>query len=247
MKTIIHDTADIVVTRKSDGHVVLNTHAQLASISQSISEEFLKGGIGNKNLFLIRSDKEVNLSMRSATFDMEYLSMTQGVAIDEAGTATITKIENLLVADNAGILEATLVGTPANGTAVVIGSDGKQESSAVTGKVVTVATGVALEGETVQVLYQEVVTGNTITMDSTKFSEKYKVEYRTIEYSLETSKIVNDIYFVFDEVIPSGAFELSLENGSAYTPEIDFMVLNPANSNVIGRIIQVPHVEVTTP
>lgn len=238
-KTVIHDTADLIVRRKSDGHTVLNAHMQLAGLEQSISEEFLKGGIGNKNLFLIRTDKEVTLNTRSATFDMEYLAMTQGVEIDEAGTAVVTKTEELTVVDNAGTLEVTVAGTPVNNEVIITGLDGENaEATAATG-VVAVPVGSAVAGDTVTVMYQEEVTGRVIEMDSTKFAEKYEVEMRTIEYDVDTAQVVADIYFIFPEVIPSGAFSLSLENGTAYTPEMNFMVMNPKNSDVFGKIVEV--------
>jgi len=240
MKTVIHDTADIVVKRKSDGHTVLNAHAQLASIAQTVSEEFLKGGIGNKNLFLIRTDKEVNLAMRSATFDLEYLAMTQGVAVEESGTAKITKFEQVTVAGVLGDLEVTIKGTPVNGKAILHDADGTQvELDVAAGKATLPIGSTATDGDILTVSYVEDVTGRVVEMDSTKFAEKYSVEYRTIEYDLDTQKVIADIYFIFDEVVPSGAFDLSLENGSAYTPEINFMVLNPQNSDVFGRIVEV--------
>lgn len=246
MRTLINDTANVVFKRKSDGHVIFTAEAQLASISQSISEEKLKGGIGNRQLGLIRSDKEVTLQVRNALFDFEWLSVSQGVAVQENGAATVWKREDsLLVADNGGTLEVTIKGTPVGNTVRVINAAGETEESTETTKKVAIPVGVAVEGDRVSVAYQEEVTGNVLTMDAQKFSEAYEVEYSTIEYDPESSQVVADLYIQFDHVIPSGSFEMSLENGSALSPELSFEAMTTGSSTEIGRFIEVART--TTP
>jgi hypothetical protein len=240
MRTLINDTANVVFKRKSDGHVIFTAEAQLASISQQISEEKLKGGIGNRTIALIRSDKEVQLQVRNALFDFDWLSVSQGVAVQEDGAATVWKREDSLqVVDNAGTLEVTIKGTPVGNTVRVINAKGEAEASTETTKKVAVPVGVAVEGERVSVAYQEDVVGNILTMDSQKFSEAYEVEYSTIEYNPETSQVVADLYIQFDHVIPSGSFDLSLENGSALSPELSFEAMTTGTSTEIGRFIEV--------
>ena len=78
MKKVLQDVADVTIRDKETGMVVATTEAQMSSISQTISEEDLRGGIGNGRVFLIRSDKTIDLTLRSATFDPLYLAITQG-------------------------------------------------------------------------------------------------------------------------------------------------------------------------
>ena len=47
MKTVIHDTADVIITNKATGEVVVNAEAQTVGFSQSVEETPLNGGIGN--------------------------------------------------------------------------------------------------------------------------------------------------------------------------------------------------------
>lgn len=238
-KTYIADTADVIFRRKSDGHVVFTAEAQLASLEQAVSEETIRGGIGNRPLYRIRSEKDVTLSVRNATFDLEFLSMTQGIAITN-GSVQITKIEkDLVVEDNAGTLEVTITGTPVGSTVTVINKDGESEEAAVATNVVTIPTGHAAVGEKVTVAYKSSVTGNIVEIESDKFSENYEVQYHTIEYDTDTNEVVKDIYFIFDNVSPSGAFSLSLENGTALTPELSFTALADSGSNKIGRVVEV--------
>ncbi|MED3562249.1 hypothetical protein [Bacillus xiapuensis] len=240
MKTLINDTADVVFKRKSDGHLIFTAEAQLASISQQIQEDKLKGGIGNKTISLLRSDKEISLKVKNALFDLDWLSMTQGVAVAEGTVNVYEREENLAVTDNAGTLQVTITGTPVGTTVSVINAKGESEQATVATKVVTVPTGHAAKGEKVAVVYQKSVTGNIVSLDSKKFSEQYAVEYHTIEYDPATNLVIADLYVQFDSVLPSGSFDLSFENGNALSPELDFTALTSTANSEIGRVIEVP-------
>lgn len=241
-KIVIQDTADVYIEDITTGKVVLNAEAQLAGIAGSISEEDLRGGIGNGKIFKIRSDKDITLTMRSAVADMEYWAMTQGVAVDETGTATVDKFEKVKVTDNAGALEITLTKAKAGLTTARLNDlDGSQEEVAVTTNKITVPVGSDLKaGDETFVFWKEAVTGRSISIDSTKFSSKYAVTFRTIAYDVSTAKVISDIYFIFPETLPSAEFDISLENGSVYTPEITFSALTPLGETEIGKIIDVP-------
>src|SRR5690606_171028 len=118
MKLLISDTADVVMKRKSDGHVFITAEAQLTSISQTLGiNEKIYGGIGNKPLAIMKGQKEVTSTLRNAFYDQEFLALTQGVSIEEGGKATIFKTEKgLKVEENGGTLEVTI----ANNTATTV-------------------------------------------------------------------------------------------------------------------------------
>ena len=187
--------------------------------------------------------------MRSALANVEYWAMTQGVTVDEAGTARITAYRTLPVADGAidvtGIMGEVVTGDDGTAYVTVTQANGTQETVAPTdnGGVLSVPVTGYNDGDKVNVFYQREVIGNSISIDSTKFSHKYKVEMRTIAYDVETAQVKSDIYFIFPETIPSGEFDISLENGSVYTPEITFSVVNATGSNEMRQIIEVARTE----
>lgn len=251
-KIVIQDTADVTITDLETGKVVLNAEAQLAGIKGSISEEDLKGGIGNKKLYKIRTDKAIDLAMRSAVADIEYWAMTQGVAVEENGKGRFTaNTKGIVVVDSATSVneivlpDGAIVGTKAQ----VELPDGTQETLNVvvsltdkTKKAVELAgaKGTFKAGQELHVFYQEEVEGQRISIDSTKFAGKYRVEMKTIAYDLDTAKVKADILFDFPETIPSGEFDISLENGNVYTPEINFAVINPKGADEMGSILLKP-------
>lgn len=235
MKTIINDTCDVVMTRISDNKVVFTGEAQLASIAQTVQEDKVQGGIGNRVIAILRSQKNVDLTVRNAVFDSDYIEVMSGGSFTSKAGVVFKKEENLTMATKA----VTISGTPKTGGIIkVIAPDGKQYAGTFATDKITTTDGVDGPGYTA--IYQADITGaNTLSIDATKFSERYKVEYHTIEYNVVTNAIVNDLYFQFDSVLPSGNFTLSFENGNAQTPEMNLMALCPIGSNEIGRVIEV--------
>lgn len=227
MALYIMDVADVTMTRKSDGHVVSTSTAQMSSLSQTVDEEAIQGGIGSRTIYTIKSNKQQELTVRDATFDLEYLAMTQGVAVVDDETLVVQKKVNAVVAD--GAVEAPEGATDS----VHVINNEKVSQEVEIGDAGTVTVPHAADGEKVQIIYDEEVAGRSIQMRSDRFSEKYKAQYQTVVYDTETEKIHSDLYIVFNEVSPSAAFDMSLENGTAFTPELTFTASGD-DDNVIG-------------
>src|SRR5690606_390750 len=134
--------------------------------------------------------------------------------------------------------DLTIADTAAT-TVYVRNSKGQTEEATATSGKVTVATGHATEGEIVSVTYQTEVAGDIVELDGEKFAEAYTLEYHTIGYDPDTNAVVKDIYIQLDHVVPQDEFELSLENGTAIAPEVNFECLTAPNSTSIGRMIEV--------
>ncbi|MGM7720492.1 hypothetical protein [Metabacillus sp. Hm71] len=243
MKLLVIDTADVVMKRKRDGHIFITAEAQLSSISGTLGiNEKIYGGIGNKALAVMKGQKEVTSTLRNAFYDTEFLALTQGVAVEEDGSATVYKTEKgLTVADNAGALEITISDTSVT-TVHVRNAKGAVESATAASGKVTVPTGHAVAGELVSATYQKSVTGDIVELDSEKFAEAYTLEFHTLAYDPDTNAVIKDIYIQLDHVVPMDEFELSLENGTAVAPEVNFECLAAPNSTQIGRIIEVDRV-----
>lgn len=247
MKTIIADTCDVVFKRLSDGKVILTAEAQLASVTQSIEEERVKGGIGNRDIAILRSEKEVELQVRSAVFDSDWLEMVSGTSYEEE-TNTIHKKEDglIVVAGDPDALEVKMEGTPkVGGKVYLFDSKGVQqvlEESELVDGTITLGTEFpdAKVGDIMTALYELDVTGQSLTLDATKFPSNFRVEYSTVEYDIDTNEIINDLYWIFNSATPGGDFDYSFENGQAITPEVSFTALAPIGSSEIGKVMEVP-------
>lgn len=236
---IIMDTCDVTWERLSDGKIVMTNVSQMSSLEQTVSEEKIYGGIGSGTVALVSAQKEQELTVRDSTWTLDYMEMSQGVKIAD-GTATIKRKASLVVTDNLGTLEVTLpVGVTVT-EAIFVDKDGSQDAVTVTANKIEVPElSVAIAGDTVDVFYDEVVTGEGIVFDSKKFSEVFKCTYKTIAYDPETMEIAKEVIIQFDRVKPSGNFSLNFEMGTPQTPEMNFTVLTNLNNNEFGRILLV--------
>lgn len=234
MQTYIADTADVLFKNRRTGKVVFTAETQLAGLTGSEESEVIRGGIGNKSLYTIKHSKDVELNVRNATFSLEFLAMTQGESIHN-DTSVITEVERLVAKDG----KVTIKGEPEDNKVQISGIDGEFKNVSLEEEGTIDVSDVAEDGETVQVSYAKEIKGRTIKLDATKFAEAYEVEYKTIEYDTDTNQVVRDIYFLFHNAVPAGEYELSFENGTAYTPELTFNAMSETNSDEIGRIVEV--------
>lgn len=230
----IADVAEVTFEDKTNGEIAFLGNGQITGLTGSEEEEKIFGGIGNRHIYSIRHSKELELSVTNATFDLSYLAMTQGADIKNETSTVVTYEKDLLVDSG----EIKLKDNTYSGSVKVKSGRKTSEVEAVDG--VVTAPGSANDGDKVDVAYYTDVEGETVILDATQFSRNYKVTYRTIVYSVQSGEVVADLYFIFPNASPSGEYELSLENGEAYTPELQFSVMAEQGANELGRIVQVP-------
>lgn len=234
---VVQDVADVILTDISTGRVMANTYMQISGISQTISEDDLRAGIGNGKIFTIRTDKDIELNFTSAVFDPEFLAMTQGVELENEKEVKVTRATRGCV-DAEGQIKIEGIEANIDEDSINATIDGESvDVESVDGLDVTID---ADEGQTVVVSYQETVTGEGIEFDAAKFSRKVRIDMRTIAYDLETGEVHSDIYFVFYEAMPGGDFDLSFEAGEVITPEFTASVLVPKCGSVMGEMVSVP-------
>ena len=229
MALFIMDVCDVTFKRKSDGHVVFTSEAQTSSISQTVDEEQIKGGIGSRTIYTIKSNKELELTVVNATFDLEWLAITQGVKVQKDANAVVQGKAEAVVADGmVDLPESALVD---NDIYVLNSLRESMPATVEEGKVIIPAD-LAKDGDNVQVIYEKEVTGNKVELRADTFAEKYEVQYMTYIYESTTEARQGTLYIKFHEATPSSAFEMSLANGTAYTPELSFI----ASANAEGSI-----------
>lgn len=239
---VIMDTCNLFLKAKSDGATIMSSSLQLGAIEQSISEERLKGGLGNSTLAILSTDKELSVNTRDALWNLDYLALTQGVKIDPVGKTTVRKSETVKTTGVAPSLKATIVGTPVGTVVTYVDASGETKTGAVAVKEVTLTGTTLKSGDLVTIYYDSEVTGEMVTFDAKTFSQVYSLELQTIAYDPSTMVVKKDIYIQFDSCKAEGAFSMSFEAGSAISPEVSFMVLTPPNSSVMGRIVSVDRV-----
>ncbi|WEY98615.1 hypothetical protein P5634_11965 [Bacillus subtilis] len=231
-KTVIHDVCNVTMKRKSDGKVIATGEAQTTSISQSIQEDFLKGGWGNRNLYVIKSDKNITGTVKNAFFSLDWLAAQQGVSV-ENGTVKVWEDEVLTVGAGGAL---TLSKSPID-TVLFENKDGEVFTQDSTSTEATIPSTFAEPDSEVTARYKVEVEGEIVEIKADTFSEAYELEYHTLEYDPVTEKIYSDLYIQLDKVSPSGETELGFEAGNAITPEMKFSALS--ENNKLGRFVRV--------
>ncbi|MBF0793424.1 hypothetical protein [Mammaliicoccus lentus] len=239
MPLFIKDVAEATLRRKKDDFVVVAGATQDSSISQSVEEEIIKGGIGNSPQYTIRSGKEMEITIKNALFDHQWLAASQGVKVVEGQKVMVMHTEVVEVGEGGkltikekSITEATIVDTYgknleatfASGEATVAGLD-KQV------------------GKDVSVVYDIEKTGETIAFRGDRFAEKFKLQLFTYAYDQATESIAKEVYITFENVSPSSEFEISLSAGEAFTPEYTLKATQDPKTKEIGKFILVDFVD----
>lgn len=236
-EVLVSDTADVTITRTSDGHRVIYTQTQMASIEQSLGiDDKVYGGIGFKPIAIVKGQKEVTTTFRNALYDVNLLAMSQGVSV-ENGKAIINElVKEVEVKDGAVSVDEEIAEDSVVHLLNTSGNTIEVEYDELEG--IVVPEGFALDGELVAVNFEKEITGDIVEIESDKFAESYAIEYHTIGKDPMTQRVVKDYYIQLDNVVPSGEFELAFEGGEPMAPEITFEALTAPNSNKIGRLIQ---------
>lgn len=236
----IQDVADVLLTRKSDDFKIATGTAQSTAISQSVDEDQIKGGIGNRTLYTIKSNKELEIEITDAVFNPQWLAATQGVKVEDDQTLKIEVVDTVEIGEGGKI---TLQDTTFNGKGVFVDSKGDNHNVTFANGVATVDAVAEQKGKEGQAVYEEERTGKSISIRADRFAEKYKAQLNTIIYEAETESIVEDLFVIFHNVTPSAEFELGLEAGEALAPEIKLVASADPKTKEIGNWFMSPHKE----
>lgn len=236
----IQDTADVLLTRKSDGFKIASGTTQSTSISQSVEEEVIKGGIGNRSLYTIKSDKEIEIQIKDAIFNPQWLAASQGVKVEDGKTLVVENVETVEV-EAGGVIKVK--DSSYAGEGVFVDSKGENHKVTFTAGSATVEDITEQVGKEGMVTYEVERTGKSIAIRADRFAEKYKAQLSTVIYEAETEQIVEELFAIFHNVTPSSEFELGLEAGSALAPEMTLRCTADAKTKEIGNWFTSPYVE----
>lgn len=197
-------------------------------------------GIGNKRIYRIKSEKDIVINTRNAVFTEEALALTQGVEVINDKEVEVTRVESFCL--DGEDKEIQIQGNPVGDEVTIadIKGDVKKFTPDEDGKIDLTNEEDILSLDNIEVIYKEIVVGNSIEFDAEKFSKNVKLEMRTIAYDMNTSEVYSDIYFIFPNCSVSEDYSLSFEAGSVLAPEISFDVLQPKCGSAMGEMINVP-------
>lgn len=210
-----------------------------SNINQTIEQEKLKAGIGNKVKAILQSSKEVTFKIQNLFHSDNFLALQSGSTFTTA-SRDLMRRETKVAADNAGSIEVTISGTPKNDEVTVLDKNNKEYSATYSSGTVTITNGVA--GETYTVVYLETTADvNVLDFNADKFPSVVHVQLHGIAYDPDTNQIVADIYYDFKKAQPDGSVDRTYSAGSNTNDVINFSTIEDENGNY-GEYYVVPRV-----
>lgn len=239
---ILFDVAEAIITDKQSGEKFLNKFLTTSGISQTSTETDVRGGRGNALLAVVESEKAIEITMANAVVSKKFLEMQQGAEF-KTDTVTIVKTEKVkLVAGSSQSDPATgtIVGTPlpTETSVTLTNCDGDSVLTTLTTKSFVVPIGFdAKAGDEITVLYKsEVVDAEVLQFDANLFPKGWELQLEVPAMDKCTGIVTHKVVFVFDNVRPSSAFDLSFAVGEPIVPEMTLRVMKSCCSDSLGRM-----------
>lgn len=238
--------ADVFLVSLIDksGNVIASTTLTEANIEVSVQENDVRGGRGNELLGILRSDRDINISLSDTEFKYDWLATQLGQTITTGAGVAWAAPKLYTATGTAPNIKITLDETPltTNNDLAIYKLDGTRVTGTLASKDVTFATGVTA-GEVLEVRtykYNTSAQTQTILIDN-------KVFAKGVRAILETIEIANDetpkfrLQYQFNEALPTGSFSINTSSErNASAQQFNLRVIKPSNSNVVGQILRIP-------
>ena len=207
------------------------------NVSQSVNQEKLTAGIGNKVRAILQSQKEVNFSIQNLFHNDSSMVMQSGSNMT-VGTKDIMKHEIKVATGNEGSVECAITGTPKDGKVTVVDKFNKPFVATYVDNKVTITDGVV--GNVYTIMYLETISNvSVLPFEAEKFPTVKHVQLHGIAYDPETNLIVADIYYDFRKAMPDGNIDKNYGKGSNTNDKIAFSTLEDEYGNY-GEYYVVP-------
>lgn len=236
---LVFDVCECLMTDKVTKKKYFFGLASKSDVTQKISQEFLRGGIGMKTIGVIQSDKVIEFSVETVLHNDSVYSI-QGGSDFETRKVTVNKVIDKEVLNENEIKLDDTDSMPKTGTTIIVQKEDNTELEGTYDEVKNVITATGLEvGEFARVIYETDEETEVLPLDSKKFPKNYEVELHTVAYDPETQVIVGDIYWKFNRCLPNGEINAGYEGAKSNGDSMKFTALVPKHRDEYGQYIYI--------
>lgn len=205
--------ADALLIDESSNTLVAKATALIDSaLKQELSQLEIKGGKGNKTLFVYNYDKKITAELNSATFEPAYFAINSGTEIENA-LKDVYMFSDKVVLDGTGT--GTLAKTPIGDVFVMLPNGTSMTITPTTNTIVIPS----FAGKPVVCSYQYGLTVDTIPLNAESLPKIYKLVLQLDMFDGATGKS-SLIEVVLNRYKPNGNFELNLNASQATTSKL---------------------------
>lgn len=232
----VQDSAEVLIRNKMTGNIVAVGCASTAGLNITVDSTPIKGGLGNKTCYMIKSSKDIELTVDSSTYQNEFLEMLQGGTHEKDVESKVQARSTGTVIDELGTLTFELPTKHIDVTNIRLEDiNGAQEDLVVAGgKVELPVDFKAKEGDKLTFFYTKTFTGTKFTIDAAKYGNKLEITMKTLCYDVESETVYSDLYWVFPSASPTGNLDLTMTAGEALVPSMTFTVTCPNGETEMG-------------
>lgn len=233
----------VLIQEPNNGKTIASSTLTDASIEVAMTTNDIIAG-NNELIAILHSGRDINIPMTDVEWKYDYLAMQLGQDIKTAAGIAYSMPKFYTAIDETGVISITLDEIPSDANSIKIYKLDETEITGFTsvGEKVTFSTGIEA-GDTVEVRtykYTTAATTQTIEIDNDIFPADYIVVLETIEIDHDEQP-THKLQYQFDRVKPTGNITLNTTSDkNATSQQINFRVLKPKTSTVVGRALRIP-------
>lgn len=246
MSKLIADVFDAVLIDNTSGDTIGTTTLQTGNIESTVEENEVRGGKGNPLIAILRSSRDVNITLEDVCFRYEWLAKQLGQNIVTGAGIGYAMPKWYEVVDEYDDLIITLDEEPLveDSGLVIRDEDGNiidSDDYTVSGAVVEFTSGVE-EGDRVEVVTYRYATDagtETVEINSTTFPGSATLILETLE--IEDEVPLAKIQYQFTNTMLGSNFTVNTTSArEASVKEIPARALKERYSDRIGRVLRIP-------
>lgn len=246
---VLHDVFEVLLVERDGAGAVVDSkfigYTSETGFSQSIEQETIKAGIGNKTVAQLYKSKDVTFNLTNAVGSDSLLEL-------QSGSKFKTVAQTLAVTERAKVVAKE------EGAVVVLSKLPKTEQEIVGEVVVLDNNNVEIEHAGLEFASKEVSladqthVGKTVVV--TFFVKKTNVEVleisadtfptareihaRSVIYDNETNKLIANVHYILPKAMPDGNIERSQSAGSNSNDSITFNALADEKGNYAYYVVE---------
>lgn len=246
---VLHDVFEVLLVERNGAGAIQDTrfigYTSETGFSQSIDQETIKAGIGNKTVAQIYKSKDVTFTLTNAVGSDSLLEIQTGAKFETvAQTLAVTERVTVIEKDNGAVVKLSKLPSTENdivGDMVVLDNNNQviEHNGIVFSSKEISLTDKKYIGKSVVVTYfVKKSSVEVLAISGETFPTAREIHARSVIYDNETNKIIANVHYIIPKAMPDGNIERSQSAGSNSNDSITFNALADEKGNYAYYVVE---------
>ena len=246
---VLHDVFEVLLVERDGAGAIKDTrfigYTSETGFSQSIDQETIKAGIGNKTVAQIYKSKDVTFTLTNAVGSDSLLEIQTGAKFETvAQTLAVTERVTVIEKDGGAVVKLSKLPSEENdivGDMVVLDNNNQviQHNGIVFSSKEISLTDQKYVGKSVVVTYfVKKSSVEVLAISGETFPTAREIHARSVIYDNETNKIIANVHYIIPKAMPDGNIERSQSAGSNSNDSITFNALADEKGNYAYYVVE---------